>query len=190
MNSILLFTILISSINFLLFFLVPDPIAYTFNIKSFVKEPWRFITFQFFHVNITHLVENIIGLTFIALISMELEISFKNFIIVYFLTVFVVLIPILAFFPSTSVAGNSMGIYGVLALSLIKARKLISQKITIPLTMIFIFFLSISNFISCGVCYEKFFKSELFHFFGFISGLSLNFIPTPKVKYILRIPRK
>jgi len=88
-------------------------------------------------------------------------------------------------FSDVTVAGNSTGIYGVLALSLLRGRKLISGKITIPLVFVSIFLLSIVSFISCGICYEKFFKSEFFHFFSFVYG-TLTSYSLLEIKHILR----
>ena len=182
-NKIILFILIISFINIFLFFVVPDSSIFTLNIKNLLAEPWRIFTFQFFHVSLIHLIENVIGFVFVAFFAMEFYIDFKDFLIVYFLSVFIVITPMIFLFPDISVAGNSTGIYGILALSLIKGRKLISEKITIPLTLVFIFSLSAINFISCGICYEKFFKSEFLHFVGFISGMIISFMP-PKASSI------
>jgi len=184
MNKILLFVLVICLVNVLIFFFVPSS-SFTFNIELFLSEPWRILTFQFFHVDVFHLLENVIGFIFIALIARELEIDFKNFLLVYYLAVFIVVLPIAVAFPLATVAGNSTGIYGILALCLIKSRKLVSAKITIPLIAAFIFSFSIVNFILCGMCFLTFFKCEFFHFSGFVTGITLSFMPKAKPKHIL-----
>ncbi len=186
MSKILLFVVLICLVNLFAFLLVPS-FSYTFNLESFSKEPWRFLTFQFFHVDIFHLIENIIGFIFISLIAIELSIDFKSFFLTYILSVFIVVLPIAVFFPLATVAGNSTGIYGILALSLIKSRKLVSTKITLPLILAFMFSLSITNFIQCGMCFIDFFKGEFFHFSGFLLGIFITFMPKAKPKHVLRI---
>lgn len=186
MNKILLFAALICLVNFIVFLLVPSS-SYTFNLDLFSEEPWRFLTFQFFHVDNFHLIENIIGFIFISLIAMELDIDFKSFFLAYLLSVFIVVLPIAFFFPLATVAGNSTGIYGILALCLIKSRKLVSTKITLPLIIVFMFSLSIANFIRCGMCFVDFFKGEFFHFSGFLLGIFISFMPKAKPKHILRI---
>jgi membrane associated rhomboid family serine protease len=184
MNKILLFALVICLVNVLVFLLIPSS-SFTFNLNLFLREPWRLFTFQFFHVDILHLLENVVGFIFIVFIATELEIDFKNFLLTYFLAVFVVFLPIMLVFPLATVAGNSTGIYGILALCLIKARKLISAKITMPLIAAFIFSLSIINFILCGMCFVTFFKGEFFHFSGFLIGMTLSFMPKAKPKHVL-----
>lgn len=186
LNKILLFALLICAVNILVFFFIPDS-SFTFNLDLFLKEPWRILTFQFFHVDALHLIENVVGLAFIAFIALELNIDFKGFLLTYVLAVFAVVLPISLVFPLATVAGNSTGIYGVLALCLLKSRKLISTKITMPLIVAFMFSLSIVNFILCGLCFIDFFKGEFFHFSGFLSGIGLSFMPKAKPKHILRI---
>ena len=186
MNKILLFVLVICLVNVLVFLLIPSS-SFTFNLNLFLREPWRILTFQFFHVDIFHLLENVVGLMFIAFIAIELDVDFKSFLSVYLLSVFVVFLPIILVFPLATVAGNSTGIYGVLAFCIIKARKLISAKITIPLLTALIFSFSILNFILCGMCFLTYFKGEFFHFYGFLTGIALSFMPAPKPKHILRI---
>lgn len=187
MNKIFLFVTVVISVNTLLFILVPDSSIFMFNLNNFVKEPWRYLTFQFFHVNVMHLVENIIGLLFLGFLARELDINFKTFLIVYFVSLFMIPIPLSILFPQSTVTGNSTAIFGVLGLTLIKGRKLIPHKISIPLFLFIIFSFSILKFVSCGPCYEEFFKSDVFHFFGFTCGTIMSFVSAPKRKYILRL---
>ncbi len=77
-DNIVLFAVAIIILNTALFFLVPDSDAFMFNLDSALKEPWRFFTFQFFHVNTLHLVENIIGLLFVAFLSPRAEHKFQD----------------------------------------------------------------------------------------------------------------
>lgn len=184
-NRILLFAVLICIVNVFVFFFVSSS-SYTLNLPLSLNEPWRFFTFQFFHVDIFHLLENLMGLIFVAFVAIELNIDLKSFLFVYLLSVFVVLLPIALVFPLATVAGNSTGIYGILALCLIKARKLVPSKITLPLIIVFMFSFCILNFILCGMCFLPFFKGEFFHFSGFLAGMTLSFMPPPKPKHILR----
>ena len=186
MNKILFFVVVICLVDIFIFLFVPDSSLYTFSLDSFLREPWRLFTFQFFHINIFHLLENAIGFIFIALIATELEIDLKSFLFIYFLATFIVILPILYVFPHEIVAGGSTGIYGVLALCLIKARKLISLKITLPVVIISIFSLSIFNFILCDMCFVPFFKTEFFHLIGFISGVTLSIEPREGIAYSIQ----
>lgn len=185
MDRILLFVLVICLVNIFIFLFMPNSSHYTFNLDSSLREPWRLFTFQLFHINIFHLLENVIGFIFIALIAIELEIDFKEFLFIYSLVTFIVILPILFVFPFDIVAGNSTGIYGVLALCLIKARKIVSLKITLPLVVISIFSLSILNFILYST-FMSFFKVDFFHFIGFLSGISLSLITKAKPKIFIK----
>lgn len=190
MNKILLFVFAVISVNTLFFLFVSDSSIFMFNLNDFMREPWRYLAFQFFHTNTMHLVENIVGLLFVGFLARELDIGFKTFLIVYFLSIFMIPIPLSIMFPQSTVTGNSTGIFGILGLTLIKGRKLIPQKISIPIFLFFIFSLSIFKFISCGMCFEEFFKSDAFHFFGFICGVLMTRMPAPRVKHVLRFDLK
>ena len=185
-SKILWFSILICTVNIIVFFLVPSQ-AFTLNLSLAYSEPWRLITFQFFHVSLSHLMENVIGMAFIAAIALELGIDFRRFFLVYIISVFVVILPIAAFFPLSTVAGNSTGVYGLLALCLVKARRLVSAKITIPIMFLFIFSNSILNYAQCGYCFVQFFNGELFHLSGFLAGMILALTSGTRWKSLLKI---
>ncbi|MFH1228838.1 MAG: rhomboid family intramembrane serine protease [Candidatus Aenigmatarchaeota archaeon] len=185
-NKILLFALLICIANIMIFTFVPSS-DYNFNLSLAASQPWRFFTFQFFHVDVYHLLENVIGLLFIAMVAIELNINFKLFLPVYILSVFAVFLPMTIAFPLSIVAGNSTGVYGVLALCLIKARKLVSSKITIPIIFAFMFSTSITNFALCGMCFLNFISGEIFHMTGFLAGAFTSFMPTSTPKRILKI---
>lgn len=180
-NRILLFVLVICLINVVIFLFVPIS-SYTLSFPLSLEEPWRIFTFQFFHIDILHLLENVVGFIFVALIATELEISFKEFSFTYLLATFAVILPLMFFYPNATVAGNSTGIYGLLALCLIKSRKLVSIKITIPIIIALIFSLSILNFILCDMCFLYFFKGEFLHFSGFLVGITLSFMLKEKPK--------
>jgi membrane associated rhomboid family serine protease len=185
MEKILMFVFAIVAINILVFFAIPNSKVFMFDLDDAIKEPWIFITFQFFHANLTHLVENIIGLVFVGFLSRELSVSFKSFVLVYFVSIFVVPLPLALLFPEATVTGNSMGIFGVLGLALVKGRKLIPQYVSIPMFLFMIFSLTILNFISCGQCYQSFLESDVFHFFGFVVGIIFSMLPAARNKHIL-----
>jgi membrane associated rhomboid family serine protease len=184
-SRILLFVALVCTVNAFVFFYIPSS-DYTFNLNLALSEPWRFFTFQFVHVDMYHLLENVIGLAFIALVAIELDINFKEFFPVYILSIFIVILPITVAFPLATVAGNSTGIYGLLALCLIKARRLVSSKITLPVILVFMFSTSISNLVQCGSCFLQFFEGEVFHLSGFLAGMLLSFTAKNRPKSILR----
>ncbi len=184
-NKIILFVFAIIAINSLLFLLVPDRSIFMFNMDKFMTEPWRFLTFQFFHVSSMHLIENIAALIFVGFIAIELGLSFRKFLLVYFVSIFIVIFPLAILFSQNTIAGNSMGIFGVMGLLLIKGRRLIPQKLSFPIFLFIIFSLTLFSFVSCGPCYEDVFKSDVFHFFGFACGVLMTRMPAPKIKHTL-----
>ena len=178
-NKILEFVLLITIINIFVFYTISTE-SPSLSLNN--PNPWGFVTFQFTHFNLTHLLQNIIGLIITAVVAIELKLGFKDFLLAYFLSIFLIL-PLLMLFPNSVIAGNSTGIYGVIALSLMKANKFFSDKITIPIFIALIFSFSMSGFITCGSCALNFFKADIFHFVGFLGGLIAgHFINIPKRK--------
>ncbi|MFQ6009752.1 MAG: rhomboid family intramembrane serine protease [Candidatus Aenigmatarchaeota archaeon] len=181
MNKIVIFTLAVVLINIACFFTLS---ADVFALSFTDFQVYQLLSFQFMHFSLLHLVENIIGLAFVAGIAVELDMKFESFLMVYLLAVFIA-VPVLSFFPGAVIAGNSTGIYGVLAATLSKARNFISQKITLPLFTVFIFSLSIANFFMGGVALNNVLKTDIFHFSGFASGTVAR-LQRRRVKRILR----
>jgi len=184
MYKILLFVVLICVINALVFVFF-DSDLFMLTQKAF-NQPWRFLTFQFCHLNQMHLMENIIGFLLVGFIAMEINADIGRFSVAYFASVFIVIPFVFLLSSEGPVAGNSTGIYGVLSMTLIKSRKLVPLKITIPLFILLIFSMSSLNFLRCGMCFEEYFESEFYHFMGFVSGAIVSFVSIKKPKHILR----
>lgn len=176
-SRILEFALLISLINIIIFYTVPSDLL-SLNLNNF--QIWQLITFHFAHFSSVHLLQNIIGLAIASAVAVELKLDFRKFLLAYFFSIFIIL-PVLLFFPDSAIAGNSTGIYGVISVCLLKAGKFLQERITIPIFIVFIFFLSISSFITCGNCALKFFKTDIFHFAGFLGGLIIGMIKQEKV---------
>lgn len=182
MNRIIPFTFAVILINIVAFFTLSSDL-FALSFDNF--QLYQILTYQFMHFSLMHLVENIIGLVLVAGIAVELDMKFENFLLVYLLAVFVA-VPVLMFFPGAAIAGNSTGIYGVLAATLAKAKNFVPQKITLPLFTAFIFSMSILNFFMCGpLCVSKVVKTDIFHFSGFTSGVMAR-LRGKKSKRILR----
>ncbi|MEM5804729.1 MAG: rhomboid family intramembrane serine protease [Candidatus Aenigmatarchaeota archaeon] len=171
MDRIIVFSLAVIAINIAVFLLVP---AGDISLSFADFRPQALFLFQFMHFNATHLIENVAGLLLVALIAAELEMKFESFLVSYFVGVFIA-VPMLAFFPDAIIAGNSTGIYSVLAAALVKARNFVPQKISLPLFAMFIFSLSIANFFMCGPCVNRLLKTDMFHFSGFASGIASRY---------------
>ncbi|HDH41068.1 MAG TPA: rhomboid family intramembrane serine protease [Candidatus Altiarchaeales archaeon] len=187
MYKILLFVVLICIINALVFVFL-DSDLFMLTKKAF-NQPWRFLTFQFCHLNQMHLMENIIGFLLVGFIAAEINADLWKFSLAYFASVFVVIPFVFLLSSEGPVAGNSTGIYGALSMTLIESRKLVPIRITVPLFMLLIFSMSIVNFLRCGMCFERYFESEFYHFIGFVSGAVVSSVSIKKRKYILRVKK-
>jgi len=171
MNRILIFAFAIIAINMAAFAFF-DSGQLSLSYSSLQIQ--NLFLFQFMHFSLTHLMENVVGLALVAAIAMELDMKFENFLKAYFVGVFIA-VPVLLFFPGAIIAGNSTGIYSVLAATLVKAKNFVPQKITLPLFSVFIFSLSIANFFMCGSCISNLLKTDIMHFSGFASGVASRF---------------
>ncbi len=185
MYKILLFVVLICVINVLVFVLLSDLGLFMLTREAF-DQPWRFLTFHFCHLSQTHLVENVIGFLLVGFIATEINADIGRFVVAYFAAVFIVIPFVFLLSSEGPVAGNSTGIYGVLSMALVKSKKLVPLKITLPLFILLIFSMSTVNFLRCGMCFEKYFESEFYHFIGFVSGAIVSFVSIRRPKYILR----
>ena len=170
MNKIFLFVLVIALINILVFFTTSEAV---FALSAPSLNPINLLAFQFSHFDLLHLLENLLGFVFTAALAIELEMKTKDFLLAYFVGIFIA-VPLLFLFPGGSIAGNSTGIFGALAATLFKARRFIPMYISYPLATLFIFSVTLSSYFS-GAFHSTFFKTDIFHFFGFVSGaLSLK----------------
>lgn len=186
MSKVILFVVIILMLNVFIFFTLPFRDLFILDQHLVMEQPWRLITFSFYHFNEIHLIENIIGFLLVGFIAMELNIGLKSFVIIYLASIILIIPLAFIVFPNDPVAGNSTGIYGLLSLCLIQGRKLIPLKISIPLFVPSIFIGTITNFYVCNSCIAKYSMSEFYHFAGFLTGVGLSFWPVKQKKYLLR----
>jgi len=168
LNKILLFVAAIAAINVLFFFGSPEPLSCSIS----TADPANLFFFQFSHFDMLHLMENLLGLMFTAALAIELDMKADDFILAYFVGIFAAL-PLLLVFPGAAIAGNSTGIFGALAASLFKARKMVSLYVTYPLAVVFIFSISLTALAS-GSFVLSALKADLFHFAGFLAGAAIS----------------
>ena len=152
----------------LVFFGMPEPVSCSIGMVN----PFNIFFFQFSHFDVLHLIENLLGLVFTAALAIELDMKHDDFILAYFAGVFIAL-PLLFVFPGAAVAGNSTGIFGALAVSLLKARKMVSVYLTFPLAALFIFSLTITSVMSGNFALSVL-KADIFHFAGFLAGAAIS----------------
>lgn len=134
----------------------------------FTGDLWRIITFNFVHVDIIHLIGNVIALFITTLLALEIGFTKDYFLLLFFVSsTFIALIEGLMI-PALIIAGASLGVYSVLGGVSYEGRRLIPIYIFVPLIGFSIFLNPVFS------STEKLVQS-LFHFFAFISGLVLYF---------------
>ena len=163
-NKIALFAAAVAVVNVAVFYLAPAE-SFSLSLSDFQLQD--LLLFQFAHFSVFHLFENLVGLMLTAALAIELDVSMKKFMFAYFLGAFVS-VPLLLMFPGAAIAGNSTAIFGALAISLDRARGMISYKITYPLVTLFILGVSIVNSFEAGQLIAV--RSDIFHIAGFAAG--------------------
>jgi membrane associated rhomboid family serine protease len=167
------------------FFFVPSSLSIlSFSGKTFFGgEVWRLATYPFAHVNLMHLIENIIALLTTVSLAYEFGLRGKEFITVFLLSGIVIALAEAFLFPVIIIAGLSLGIYAVLGSLSIKGSNFIPKYILIPLLGISVFL----KYLFTGVSKESL-QQSLFHFAGFVSGIAVFYllIKTRKKKKILQ----
>ena len=186
MYKVLGFVVLVCALNILAFVLIPEPLDFMFTSDAWA-QPYRFISFQFIHMDMNHLIENVIGFIVIGLIATELDLGLKEFALAYFFAIFLIIPLALLISVNQPLAGNSTGIYGALAFSLVKCKRLIPLKFSIPAFIFFIFPASLLNISHYEFFSMDAFQSEFYHFIGFLGGITSSFTLRNKTKNILRI---
>ncbi len=173
MKKILVFSLALILIYVGVFF-VPGRVERLSLMPDKITEAWRFLTYSFVHLDIMHLIENIAGLTLIALIAVELRIALGDFSSVYLSSGFLSVIP-LWFMMSFTALGASNAIFGGFGLISQETRKFgVKVWIIILIATLLIF---MKSFFAIGTGeFSSAIKQSLSHFFGFMFGICFFFL--------------
>ena len=173
MKKIFILSMILVAMSLIAFFLIPNSLAiFSFSGNTFFSgEVWRLLTFPFAHIGLSHLIENIIALAVTSLLAFELGLRGKEFIGVFLLSGIVIALADSFLFPTLLIAGLSVGIYAALGSLSISGPKFIPRFILVPL-------LGLSAFIKYlfSAFNEQALSSSLFHFAGFVTGISIFYI--------------
>ena len=160
--------------NSLIFFIIPNSSSlFAFSGQTFFSgEIWRLITFPFAHVNLGHLLENIVALSLTTLLAFELGLKGNDFFCCFILSGILIALPEGLLFPSLLIAGSSLGIYAVLGSLSIKGSNFISKYVLVPILGSSIFFKHIFDMI----IHPEYITTQTsiqsaFHFSGFLAGI-------------------
>lgn len=134
----------------------------------FGGEVWRILSYPLAHVTMAHFFENLIALFVVILLSYELNLSLKEFFVVFFLSGILVAFLSGIFFPYLLIVGASLGIYSIFG-----ALALQEQEIMSPILFLGIFGMLI--FLNLGYSFYMSgdYTQAAYHGAGFVTGLGL-----------------
>lgn len=176
MKQVFALFLTIITMNSIIFSLIPNSVyLLAFSGQTFFSgEIWRLITFPFTHINLTHLSGNIVALSLVAILASEVELKGKDFLCCFMLSGILIALPEGLLFPSLLIAGSSLGIYAVLGSLSIKGSNFVSKYILVPILGASVFSKYIFDMIiSPEYITNQSFIQSTFHFFGFLSGISI-----------------
>ncbi|MBI4155409.1 rhomboid family intramembrane serine protease [Candidatus Woesearchaeota archaeon] len=145
------------------------------GIKFLSGEFYRIITFPFVHVNISHLIENLIAITLVSFLGYEFGLRGKEFVSYFFLVSILIALGDAFLFPLFVIAGASLGIYGVLGALSIKGSNFIPKKVLIPVFIISILYKLILDVLSSETITNL--DQTMFHLSGFFAGMIFFVLP-------------
>ncbi|HIH15555.1 MAG: hypothetical protein QT08_C0020G0023 [archaeon GW2011_AR17] len=149
------------------FVIIPEAvIRLGFSGESFFGgEIWRILSYPLAHVTLSHLLENLVALFVVILLAHELDLSMKEFIIVFFLSCILVALFSGLLFPYLLIVGSSLGIYSIFGALALQDQEIMPQYLFLGIFGIIIFL---------NVLYTVYSSSDYtqsaYHAAGFISG--------------------
>lgn len=174
MKKILIFTGSLIVIYIIIFFMPLSAERFSLN-PEYAGEIWRFATYSFTHLNLKHLAENIVGLSLLSFIAIELKTYFSDFSSTYLSSGIISALPIWLVMSFTAL-GASNAILGGFGLISMETKKYnIKGWIVIAVLTVLIFMKSIINFFSYGFSAPEFsfaLKQGTAHFSGLLFGIS------------------
>lgn len=164
---------LLGSVYWFFFFGIDDAVT-KFSLmydKVLLGEYWRLFSYQFAHIDTSHLYENMISLALIIILAIELKINANDMTSVYLLTGLLAVLPLWIFTHST-LLGASAAIYGGFAMMSLNLRKFaISPLFAIFVIILFSMIKPINLFFFGGDGLEHAFMQAVLHLCGFFFGL-------------------
>ncbi|MBD3355228.1 rhomboid family intramembrane serine protease [Candidatus Woesearchaeota archaeon] len=175
----LIFAGILLVVYIFVFFFVPESTEKLALNPEKTDEAWRFGTYQFAHLNLKHLMENLIGFSLLAVIAFELKTFFSDFSSAYLSSGLLSVLPMWLISPFTAL-GASNAIFGGFGLISRETKKYkINGWLIILLLTGLIFIKTIVNYFSFGAGSEEFafaFKQGLAHFSGLMFGAGFFYI--------------
>lgn len=112
------------SVIYVIIFILPNHVQGFALIPEKISqgEFWRFLTYPFDHIDMSHLLKNLIGLIIITAGVIELKTKFSDFSSVYILAGFLAVLP-LWFILQFTALGASVAIYAIFGLIALESKK-------------------------------------------------------------------
>ena len=139
-----------------------------FSGQSFFSgEYWRILTYPLAHVSFTHLFENIIALFIVVLLSFELDLELKEFLLVFIGSGILVAFFSGLIFPYFLIVGSSLGIYSIFGALSLKEQEVMPHYLFLGIFGIIIFL----NLFYTLYTHEDI-TQPAYHIAGFVSGFA------------------
>ena len=96
-------------------------------------EIWRLVTFLVTHVSLSHLVENVVALVLVTTLAWQLSLPGRAYVAAFIGTSWLVALVEAPLWPELPLAGASVGLLGIVGVTLVAARQWLPLWVTIPL---------------------------------------------------------
>ena len=147
-----------------------------FGAKSgvMIEQPWRFLTFEFTHDGINHLVMNLIALFLAGFLAYELDIRGSAFLAIFLVAGFLTIIPPIVTGAPYVFVGASTGICGLFGAVAIEFRRY--SLPSVPILLLFFFAIGGSPLLEAAGGSSVALIETFMHSFGLVLGAGLAFV--------------
>jgi len=171
-------TLIIAAICVSIFFLESHNLVTReeFGAKSgvMIEQPWRFLTFEFTHDGINHLVMNLIALFLAGFLAYELDIRGSAFLAIFLVAGFLTIIPPIVTGAPYVFVGASTGICGLFGAVAIEFRRY--SLPSVPILLLFFFAIGGSPLLEAAGGSSVALIETFMHSFGLVLGAGLAFV--------------
>jgi len=169
-EKIFIFFIAALTIIYVVVFIIPESsTSFSLDPSRIHQEGWRFLTYQFAHLNLDHLSKNLIAFSLVAWLAIELKASFADFSSTYLLSGFLAVIPLWLALQFTAL-GASVAIYGAFGLICFEASKLDKKLFFLAVGIIGIILVESLFLFASGQTKVFVFTQASSHFSGLVFG--------------------
>ncbi len=153
--------------------MIPGSVQRFALIHSYIAEGayYRLLTYQFVHLGVYHLLQNIAGLLLICLIASELRKDDNEFFLVYFLSGLAAAIP-LWLLTRSSILGASVAIYGAFGMHTVDVGRLSIKQWHVLLAIVALAIFQPMAELIAGMDFVGSLEQAMLHISGLVFGYS------------------